>query len=169
MESMYLKFPAGTVVIRKGDKGIIGIRFSQPQNGKPARTKDRVLNRMKNDVRGYFRDPQNKFNRYTLDYQKATDFQKTVWKAAGTIPAGKTETYSGVARMIGRPRAARAVGTALGRNPFLLMVPCHRVVGSNGSLGGFSAGLKIKKWLLLHEGVIKRKSQEPRSKLQTNF
>jgi methylated-DNA-[protein]-cysteine S-methyltransferase len=83
-----------------------------------------------------------------LDLSEATSFQREVWEAARQIPYGQTRSYVWVARQIGKPGAARAVGQALGRNPLPIIIPCHRVVASNGSLGGFSGGLEIKRFLL---------------------
>ncbi|OGS63640.1 MAG: 6-O-methylguanine DNA methyltransferase [Elusimicrobia bacterium RIFOXYB2_FULL_62_6] len=82
-----------------------------------------------------------------------TPFQRAVWRACMAIPAGETRSYGWIARRIGRPGAARAVGSALGKNPFAPAVPCHRVISSDGSLGGFSApgGLKTKARLLAKE------------------
>ena len=82
-----------------------------------------------------------------------TEFQKTVWKALCTIPVGQTWTYAQLAERIGRPTAVRAVGLANGSNPVALVVPCHRVIGSNGSLTGYGGGLHRKRWLLEHEGA----------------
>ncbi len=83
------------------------------------------------------------------------EFQQKVWQACAQIPAGETRTYSWIAQRICRPRSARAVGTALGRNPFAPQIPCHRVVRSDGYLGGYSGagGLKQKIALLRKEGV----------------
>jgi len=77
-----------------------------------------------------------------------TDFQKKVWKAMSRIPYGRTKTYGQLARQLKRPAAARAVGAACGANPLPLVVPCHRVLGQNGSLTGFGGGLAWKQWLL---------------------
>ena len=82
-----------------------------------------------------------------LDLQ-GTDFQKEVWRAIARIPYGQTKSYQDLAREIGRPNAARAVGAACGANPVPLVVPCHRVLGSGGGLTGFGGGLPWKKWLL---------------------
>jgi methylated-DNA-[protein]-cysteine S-methyltransferase len=82
-----------------------------------------------------------------LDLAAATDFQRQVWAATRLIPYGQTRSYAWVAAQIGRPKAARAVGQALGRNPLPIIVPCHRVLASNG-LGGFGGGLQMKKRLL---------------------
>ncbi len=85
-----------------------------------------------------------------------TDFQRTVWQALCTIPAGTTLSYAGLAARIGRPTAMRAVGLANGSNPVALIVPCHRVIGANGSLTGYGGGLERKRWLLAHEGAAFR-------------
>ncbi|MBE1237959.1 methylated-DNA--[protein]-cysteine S-methyltransferase [Phaeovibrio sulfidiphilus] len=79
---------------------------------------------------------------------RGTDFQKTVWAALQTIPAGETRTYGEIAALIGRPRSARAVGQACGANPVSIIVPCHRVVGAGGHPGGYGWGLERKRRLL---------------------
>ncbi len=81
-----------------------------------------------------------------------TPFQREVWSALRKIPAGKTASYADIARKIGRGKAARAVGAANGSNPVVLVVPCHRVISADGTLGGYGGGLDRKRWLLRHEG-----------------
>jgi methylated-DNA-[protein]-cysteine S-methyltransferase len=80
-----------------------------------------------------------------------TPFQARVWRALRTIPCGEIRSYAQIAAAIGRPRAVRAVGLANGQNPIAIVVPCHRVIGSNGSLTGYAGGLDRKRWLLAHE------------------
>jgi len=80
-----------------------------------------------------------------------TDFQRTVWDALRLIPVGHTVSYGTLAARIGRPKAMRAVGLANGSNPIPIIIPCHRVIGADGSLTGFGGGLDRKRWLLLHE------------------
>lgn len=82
-----------------------------------------------------------------------TEFQRIVWRALRSIPPGHTSSYGALAARIGRPKAVRAVGVANSRNPVAIIVPCHRVVGANGSLTGYAAGLERKEWLLQHEGA----------------
>ncbi|MCR5879365.1 methylated-DNA--[protein]-cysteine S-methyltransferase [Phenylobacterium sp. J367] len=84
-----------------------------------------------------------------------TPFQLKVWETLCSIPAGETLSYRGLAERIGRPTAVRAVGLANGANPVAVVVPCHRVIGTNGSLTGYGGGLPRKQWLLAHEGVRK--------------
>src|SRR5262245_30593292 len=85
-----------------------------------------------------------------------TQFQRSVWRALQRIPFGRTATYGEVARRVGRSRAARAVGMACNRNPVPILVPCHRVVGSNGSLGGYGGGIALKRRLLAGESRASR-------------
>lgn len=82
-----------------------------------------------------------------------TDFQRTVWAALRAIPVGETRSYGQLAAAIGSPRAVRAAGLANGQNPVAVIVPCHRVIGANGTLTGYAGGLERKRWLLAHEGV----------------
>ncbi len=83
-----------------------------------------------------------------------TAFQKQVWRQAGKIPFGETRSYGKIAKKIGRPRAARAVGAALSENPILIIIPCHRVIGAKGDIGGFAPGKEIKRNLLKLEGAF---------------
>jgi O-6-methylguanine DNA methyltransferase len=83
-----------------------------------------------------------------------TPFQLQVWQALRSIPAGRTSSYGELAARIGRPGASRAVGLANGSNPIGIVVPCHRVIGANGTLTGYGGGLERKRWLLAHEGVV---------------
>lgn len=84
-------------------------------------------------------------------FPRGTDFQKKVWRAIQKIPYGQTRSYAWIARQIGKPKAMRAVGQACGANPLPLIIPCHRVVASNGKIGGFTGGLFWKKRLLALE------------------
>ena len=81
-----------------------------------------------------------------------TPFQRSVWSALRLVPAGATVSYGGLASSLGRPSAVRAVGLANARNPVCLVIPCHRVIGADGSLTGYAGGLERKRWLLEHEG-----------------
>jgi methylated-DNA-[protein]-cysteine S-methyltransferase len=84
---------------------------------------------------------------------RGTAFQERVWAALREIPVGRTASYADVAQRIGQPTAVRAVGLANGQNPVPIIIPCHRVIGRNGSLTGFGGGLERKAWLLRHEGA----------------
>ena len=84
---------------------------------------------------------------------EGTDFQRSVWHELSRIPYGTIASYGEIARRVGRPTGSRAVGAANGRNPIAIVVPCHRVIGANGTLTGYAGGLWRKEWLLAHEGV----------------
>ncbi|GAA0610554.1 methylated-DNA--[protein]-cysteine S-methyltransferase [Brevundimonas kwangchunensis] len=83
-----------------------------------------------------------------------TEFQKSVWAALRAIPIGETRSYGQLAAAIGSPKAVRAAGLANGQNPIAVIVPCHRVIGANGTLTGYAGGLERKRWLLAHEGAL---------------
>ena len=86
---------------------------------------------------------------------RGSAFQRAVWTEVARIPFGRIATYGQIAHMAGRPRAGRAVGAANGANPIPIIIPCHRVIGANGSLVGYGGGLATKRWLLAHEGVLR--------------
>jgi len=94
-----------------------------------------------------------------LELSRATTFQREVWEVTRLIPYGETRSYRWVAEQIGKPGAVRAVGQALARNPLPIIVPCHRIVTSNGKLGGYSGGLEMKKYLLYREASTTTDSQ----------
>lgn len=94
-----------------------------------------------------------------------TPFQREVWRALRTIPCGATISYSQLAERIGRPTAVRAVGLANGSNPIAVVVPCHRVIGSNGSLTGYGGGIERKRWLLEHEKASPRLKRQGQASL----
>ncbi|MBI3894064.1 MAG: methylated-DNA--[protein]-cysteine S-methyltransferase [Candidatus Wallbacteria bacterium] len=111
-----------------------------------------VLREAANQLGEYFRGLRRQFE---LPLRlEGTPFQKAAWQALLEIPFGQTRSYREQARALGRPSATRAVGAANGRNPFTIIVPCHRVVGSDGHLTGYTGGLSVKRWLLQHEAHI---------------
>ncbi len=87
-------------------------------------------------------------------HSEGTAFQRTVWRSLLKIPFGETWSYGGLAKRIGNPGASRAVGLANGSNPISIIVPCHRVIGANGTLTGYGGGIERKRWLLTHEGCV---------------
>ncbi len=112
-----------------------------------ARSSDRNIKKMVKLLQEYFSGRGVAFD-LPLDLDYYTPFQRAVWKAAATIPYGETRSYAWIAKKIGKAKAARAVGQALGANPVPILIPCHRIISSAGSLGGFSGGLEMKKKLL---------------------
>jgi methylated-DNA-[protein]-cysteine S-methyltransferase len=104
-------------------------------------------------LKEYFADERQSFDDLTLA-PEGTEFQLSVWHALMNIGYGDTCAYRDIATSIGNPKAVRAVGLANGKNPIPVIVPCHRVIGANGTLTGFGGGLPAKKWLLEHEGAL---------------
>ena len=146
-----LATPLGTLQIEATERGLCGIWFpSRSINQGPTPGKNRVISLAKQELNAYFAGDLTTFS-VPLDWQ-GTRFQESVWQALLAVPYGKTVTYGDVARAIGRPRSSRPVGGAVGKNPLPIIVPCHRVVGSDRSLTGFTGGLDIKIRLLELEG-----------------
>lgn len=109
-----------------------------------------VLGMLKEQIEAYFLGKLRAFN-LPLKEEFGTSFQKEVWNGLKTIPYGETRSYKELAEQIGRPKAVRALGGANGRNPFSIIVPCHRVIAADGSLGGYTGGLDKKEYLLCLE------------------
>lgn len=137
-----------------GPKGIKSLRFGHfKQNSRRKSSLDRLVEEwLKNYVEG-FMSPSSPFPFEHLDLSEATPFERKVWMQLHRIPFGKTESYQSIAKKIGNAKAPRAVGQANKRNPIPLLIPCHRVIASDGTLGGYSCGLGLKKKLLKHEGI----------------
>ncbi|KAF0181283.1 MAG: methylated-DNA-protein-cysteine S-methyltransferase [Nitrospirae bacterium] len=110
--------------------------------------------RLRDELEDYFSGKGQGAFSQPLRFSSGTPFQQEVWKVLLTIPFGETRSYQWLAEAVGRPRAARAVGQAVGKNPILLVVPCHRIIAADGSPGGFSCGVPVKKWLLAHEKAV---------------
>lgn len=103
-------------------------------------------------IREYFEGRRRIFD-LPLDL-RGSSFQKAVWTTVERVPYGRTASYSEIAVLLGRPKACRAVGAANGANPIPIVIPCHRIVGANGSLTGYGGGVSSKRWLLVHEGAL---------------
>jgi O-6-methylguanine DNA methyltransferase len=157
-----LTTPEGEFVATYSERGLRALDF--PINGaNPARCAESSQCPPSAEVRRWHRQTERALKAVLagsaaealppLDLSAGTSFQKAVWKALRNIPAGRTLSYGEVARKIGKPAAARAVGAACGANPIPVLVPCHRVLASGGGLGGFTAGLDWKRRLLAREGV----------------
>ena len=146
-----LDTPLGTLQIEATERGLCGIWFpSRSINQGPTPGKNRVISLAKQELNAFFAGELKTFS-VPLDWY-GTQFQESVWQALLAIPYGKTVTYGDVARAIGRPRSSRPVGGAVGKNPLPIIVPCHRVIGSDRSLTGFTGGIDIKIRLLELEG-----------------
>lgn len=151
MNCGYFKSQIGIIKISYEEK-IKKIELANEFPGKSE--KDEVFHLFKNQILEYLSGTRKNFDHIDLLDLGGTDFQKSVWKALLEIPYGQTSSYKQIANLIGNRKAVRAVGTACGNNPFLIIIPCHRIVKSDGSLGGFAYGSEIKKKLLKLEGNI---------------
>ena len=148
-----LNTPLGTLTLEASEQGLSSIRFpnrSQPMAGKM--TSSSIIKLAKRELEAYFARQLKAFS-VPLDWH-GTAFQESVWRALTAIPYGETVSYADIARAIGRPRSARPTGGAVGRNPLPIIVPCHRVIGSDHTLTGFTGGLNIKVALLELEGRL---------------
>ena len=114
---------------------------------------DEIFLIFKKQILEYLAGKRKSFDHLDLLSFEGTDFQKSVWRALLKIPYGETSSYKKIANEIERPKATRAVGTAVGKNPFLIINPCHRVIKADGSLGGFAYGSDVKKKLLNIEEI----------------
>ena len=112
-----------------------------------------LIESVQKELAKYFSGQLVDFNALPLDLQ-GTPFQQKVWRELRRIPRGRTISYKELARRAGSPQAYRAAGQANGRNPVPIIVPCHRVISADGSLGGYSSGIERKEWLLKHEGAM---------------
>ncbi len=158
-----LDSPIGPVEILSTDLGLAAVELGKGSRGKLEKWAGRIfpgversaagkLHRVfEDELREYFEGRRKVFD-LTLDL-RGSEFQKAVWVEVARIPFGQTATYGEVAHLVGRPKASRAVGAANGANPIPIIIPCHRVIGANGSLTGYGGGIENKRWLLAHEGV----------------
>ncbi|WKB83118.1 methylated-DNA--[protein]-cysteine S-methyltransferase [Cellulophaga lytica] len=150
METAYIKTPLGIAKLEGDINGLSVI--SVFDNGKITEVIPEVLEDAVYQLQEYFRGERTTFS-VELN-PEGTDFQKKVWNALLQIPFGKTCSYLQLSKVLGDPKAIRAVAAANGKNPLWIMVPCHRVIGSDGSLTGYAGGLHRKKWLLEHESPV---------------
>jgi methylated-DNA-[protein]-cysteine S-methyltransferase len=154
METAYIKTPLGITTIIGDENGISVISVSD--DGMISEEIPVVLQEAVFQLSDYFEGKRTDFN-FKLN-PKGTEFQQKVWKALLEIPFGKTVSYMDLSKKLGDVKAIRAVASANGRNPLWIVVPCHRVIGTDGSLTGYAGGLWRKKWLLEHENPTTQQS-----------
>ncbi len=148
-ESLEMESPVGRLRLTAGAGVLVGVEFIR--GGAPARESSEaaVLLEARRQLEEYFRGERTAFQ---LPLTPAgTEFQQQVWRALLDIPFGETWSYQRLAEAIGKPAAVRAVGAANGRNPLAIVIPCHRVIGADGTLTGYGGGMENKAWLLEHE------------------
>lgn len=150
--------PIGKIFIEGSEKGISRISL-RPEDtyDEPGEVPD-CLKDCVTQLQEYFAGTRQEFD-LRLDYRDAPEFHQEVWKMVRLIPYGRTRTYSEIADIIDHHNATRAVGHANGLNPLPIVVPCHRVIGKDGSLTGYYYGLEMKRWLLAHESPGKYMKQ----------
>ena len=146
--------PIGALALIADDVALRGVYFEQSRHGGPPdaarKGANKIIDETRRQLDAYFAGRRKAFD-LPLGAE-GTDFQKKVWKALSRIPFGETRSYGEIAAVVGAPAASRAVGAANGRNPIPVIVPCHRVIGANGSLTGFGGGMDRKRFLLALEG-----------------
>jgi methylated-DNA-[protein]-cysteine S-methyltransferase len=139
--------PLGILKIQASDQGLMGLVFVE--SVPITISANTITDKTKQQLHEYFMGERQHFD---LPFDtKGTVFQQSVWHYLTTIPYGQTASYQDVASGIDNPKAVRAVGAANGKNPIAIIVPCHRVIGKNGSLTGYAWGVEAKSWLLQHE------------------
>jgi len=155
METCYINTPLGVAKINGDLNGIAEVSILNSNeiisDIIPEELQDCVY-----QLQEYFQRSRNSFN-LKLNPQ-GTDFQKNVWRLLQTIPFGKTISYLELSKQFGDTKAIRAVASANGKNPLWIIIPCHRVIGSDGSLTGYAGGLHRKQWLIEHESPYKQQS-----------
>ena len=155
----FLHVPFGELTVVASDKGVRYITFENDAHPKSFQNMSvmddashPVVARTLSQLGEYFNGTRRTFD-VPLDLV-GTEFQVQAWNALAKVPYGTTASYAQQAASIGRPKATRAIGAANGRNPVVVVLPCHRIVGADGSLTGFGGGLPVKKWLLDHEANV---------------
>lgn len=150
--------PVGQLGLVASDVSLVAVLWPEERDGRvkfpdtPVTGSNDILRATADQLGEYFEGQRRSFD-LPLEL-RGTEFQQQVWQALAEIPFGETSSYGKQAAAIGRPRAIRAVGSANGRNPLSIVLPCHRIVGADGKLTGFAGGLDTKRWLLDHETQV---------------
>lgn len=156
MKTAVIGSPIGKIEIKGDVSGILTVMFLDNDEMVVSETIPSELKEAVTQLQEYFNGERREF---TLKLSpKGTDFQQKVWKELEKIPYGKTVSYQQIANNLGNPKVIRAAASANGKNPISIIIPCHRVIGSDGSLTGYAGGLHRKKWLLDLENDSKQQS-----------
>jgi len=152
--------PLGRVYIIFSEGFLSGLSFQKP-SGIPFKRGTAPMAFIR-ELSAYFKGEKSSFSQ-KVKFLTGTEFEKKVWSVLNEIPSGETRTYKWVAEKIGNPSAVRAVGRALSKNPVPIVIPCHRVIESDGSIGGYSSGVNVKKRLLEVEyyAALNRRNMQP--------
>lgn len=153
-KKVFVTSPIGVLQLEATENALVAIRFkeSKPADAESTFSTNPVLDETVAQIDAYFQGQLTSFD-LPLDPQ-GTEFQQSVWQALCKIPYGQTISYGQLAKRLGDHQKVRAVGSANGKNPIPVIIPCHRVVGADGTLVGYSGGISRKKALLRHEGAI---------------
>lgn len=154
MKTAIINTPIGFIEISGDEDGLVSVLFMDSEDCTVSAYIPRELKVAVEQLQEYFEGKREKFSLKLSP--KGTDFQKRVWKQLQEIPFGKTLNYQQMANQLGDPKLIRAAASANGKNPISIIIPCHRVIGSDGSLTGYAGGLHRKKWLLKHESPVKQ-------------
>lgn len=155
-DTVYIKTPLGIAIVSGDAKGVQSISITDNETETPSIEIPFHLKDVTIQLQEYFAGDRMIFD-FILNPQ-GTDFQKRVWNELLKIPFGKTISYLDIAKKLGDPKCIRAAATANGKNPLWVVIPCHRVIGSDGSLIGYAGGLWRKQWLINHENPVKQQS-----------
>lgn len=155
MSVAYLNSPLGSIQIKGNDEGISRVIFLDEAIPQSENIPETLINAVA-QLQDYFAGKRKNFD-LKLNPQ-GTDFQKKVWHQLAEIPFGKTTSYLQMAKDLGDPKVIRAAASANGKNPISIIIPCHRVIGSDQSMTGYAGGIWRKKWLLEHESPVTQQS-----------
>jgi len=156
MKTAIIETPVGILELKGDAEGLASVLFKDSENVVVSEKIPQELKDSVSQLQEYFEGKRQEFS-LTLS-PEGTDFQKRVWKQLQAIPFGKTTSYQQMANQLGDPKVIRAAASANGKNPISIIIPCHRVIGSDGSLTGYAGGLHRKKWLLEHENPSAQQS-----------
>ena len=155
LETAFISTPIGVLKIVGSENGVESVQFLDSNEDISEVIPSGLVDVVK-QLQEYFKGDRIKFNLKLLP--KGTNFQKQVWDELTRIPFGQTQSYQQIANKLGDPKVVRAAASANGKNPISIIIPCHRVIGSDGSLTGYSGGIHRKKWLLEHENPNKQET-----------
>ena len=163
----FIDTPVGKLRLVANERALVGVQFPRDHHDEiPVVENHPVLSQARRELEEYF---DGKRTAFTVRLEaKGTPFQRKVWNALSAIPFGETCSYGDIARAVGSERAVRAVGSANGKNPHAIIVPCHRVIQSGGALGGYGGGLPQKVWLLDLEKSWPKKVNANRSRTRSS-
>lgn len=158
MHKTYIHTPLGEMIAVADEDGLYMLEFTDRKNFErqfrslpsiPSKGDNKILNNIRKDLDAYFK---NKRPGFTTPYHlTGSEFQKAVWNALKNIPSGETRSYSNIAKSLKKPKAVRAIAGANAANKLAILIPCHRVIGKDGTLTGYAGGIERKEWLLRHE------------------